>query len=301
MARQKKERDVSIVHFSFFDLLFGAFGAFVFLMIMQVISTLNMVDVDIQKLVDDTVQEKVTLTKELEKYKDTDLQFKGLQQQYSQLADEQENLLREKEQISAKAANTETQAAALQRELDVFKKNQTAALKKGDEINTLQEENRRLEASLDAAQRKLSGIKTIPLKIKTTAFPATITEEQVDLALAAEGGSPPYSWHLDGNLPKGLSFDQVTGTLSGIVKSAGDYAFKVKVTDARGLHVETPKDISFKVILKYEEQKKKVSSWFVLMTLISSLLLIYIFWGKYKIRQHIKKMEAEGWKIQWVK
>lgn len=301
MARQKKEREVSIIHFSFFDLLFGAFGAFVFLMIMQVISTLNMVDVDMQKLVDDTAQEKVTLKNELEKYKDTDLLFKGLQQQYSQLTDEQQKLIREKEQISAKATNFETQAGALQRELDVFKKNQTAAQKKGDEINALQEENRRLGASLDKAQHKLSAIKTMPIKIKTTAFPATITEEQVDLALAAEGGSPPYSWHLDGNLPKGLSFDQATGTLSGIVKSAGDYAFKVKVTDARGLHVETQKDISFKVIRKYEEQKKKVSSWFVLMTLISSLLLMYIFWGKFKAQRYIKKMKAEGWEIKWVK
>lgn len=301
MARQKKEREVSIVHFSFFDLLFGAFGAFVFLMILQVISTLNLVDVDIQKLVDDTVQEKVVLTKELEKYKETDLSLKNLQQQYSQLMDDQKKIIQEKEQIFDKAANFETQAGSLQRELDSLKKYQTTAQKKGEEINALQEENKKLGASLDKAKRKLSAIKTIPLKIKTTSFPATITEEQVNLALAAEGGSPPYSWRIEGNLPKGLSFNQVTGTISGIVKSAGDYSFKVKVTDARGLSVETKNDISFKVIRKYEEQKKKVSSWFVVMAVVSSLLLAYIIWGKLKTRKYIKKMEAEGWKIQWVK
>jgi regulator of replication initiation timing len=301
VARQKKEREVSIVHFSFFDLLFGAFGAFVFLMILQVISTLNLVDVDIQKLVDDTVQEKVVLTKELEKYKETDLSLKNLQQQYSQLMDDQKKIIQEKEQIFDKAANFETQAGSLQRELDSLKKYQTTAQKKGEEINALQEENKKLGASLDKAKRKLSAIKTIPLKIKTTSFPATITEEQVNLALAAEGGSPPYSWRIEGNLPKGLSFNQVTGTISGIVKSAGDYSFKVKVTDARGLSVETKNDISFKVIRKYEEQKKKVSSWFVVMAVVSSLLLAYIIWGKLKTRKYIKKMEAEGWKIQWVK
>ena len=300
MARQKKEREVSIVHFSFFDLLFGAFGAFVFLMIMQVISTLNLVDVDIQKLVDDTVQEKVTLTKELERYKETDLLFKNLQQQHSQLMDDRKKLAQEKEQISDKAVNLETRIGSLQRELGFLKKYQKTAQKKGEEIKALEEENKRLGASLDKAQSKLSAIKTTPLKIKTTSFPATITEEQVNLALAAEGGSTPYSWHLEGKLPKGLSFNQVTGTISGIVKSAGDYKFNVKVTDARGLSVKTKNDISFKVIRKYEEQKKKVSSWFVIMALISSLLLMYILWGKYKTRRYIKKMEAEGWTPIWV-
>lgn len=299
MARQKKEREVSIVHFSFFDLLFGAFGAFVFLMIMQVISTLNLVDVDIQKLVDDTVQEKVTLTKELERYKETDLLFKNLQQQHSQLMDDRKKLAQEKEQISDKAGNLETRVGSIQRELDSLKKYQKTAQKKGEAIKVLEEENKRLGASLDKAQSKLSAIKTTPLKIKTRSFPTTITEEQVNLALAAEGGSPPYSWHLEGKLPKGLSFNQVTGTISGIVKSAGDYSFRVKLTDARGLSVETKNDISFKVIRKYEEQKKKVSSWFVIMALISSLLLLYIIWGKYKARRYIKKMEAEGWIPIW--
>jgi len=298
VARQKKEREVSIVHFSFFDLLFGAFGAFVFLMIVQVISTLNLVDVDIQKLVDDTVQEKVTLTKELERYKETDLLFKNLQQQHSQLMDDRKKLIQEKEQISDKAGNLSTRVGSLQRQLGSLKKYQKTAQKKGEVIKALEQENKRLGTSLDKAQRKLSAIKTTPLKIKTTSFPATITEEQVNLALAAEGGSTPYSWRLEGNLPKGLSFNQITGTISGIVKSAGDYKFNIKVTDARGLSVETKNDISFKVIRKYEEQKKKVSSWFVIMALISSLLLLYIIWGKHRAakrwKQIVKEAKARG-------
>lgn len=294
MARQKKEREVSIVHFSFFDLLFGAFGAFVFLMILQVISTLNLVDVDIQKLVDDTVQEKVTLTKELERYKETDLLLKNLQQQYSQLMDDRKKLIQEKEQISDKAGNLETRAGSLQRELDSLKKYQKTAQKKGEVIKAMEEENKRLGVSLDKARRQLSAIQTTPLKIKTRSFPATITEEQVNLALAAEGGSTPYSWDMEGKLPRGLSFNQVTGSISGVVKSAGEYRFKVKVTDARGLSVKTKNYISFNVIRKYEEQKKKVSSWFVIMALISSLLLLYIIWGKYKAAKRWKEIVQQA-------
>lgn len=294
MARQKKEREVSIVHFSFFDLLFGAFGAFVFLMIMQVISTLNMVDVNIQKLVDDTVKEKVTLTKKLEKYKGTDLLYKNLQQRYANLMDDRNKIVQEKEKTLQKAGMLETQVGSLQRELDSLEKYQKTDRKKGELIKSLEEENKRLGASLDQAQHKLSAIKTVPLKIKTTAFPTTMTQEQVHLALAAEGGSPPYTWRLEGDLPDGLFFNQVAGTISGIVKSSGDYKFKVKVIDARGLSVETKNAISFKVIRKYEEQKKKVSPWFVVMALISSLLLMYIIWGKYKAAKSWKKIVEDA-------
>jgi hypothetical protein len=236
----------------------------------------------------------VTLSKELEKYKETDLLFKNLQQQYSQLMDDRKKLIREKEQISDKAGNLETRLGSLQRELGSLKKYQKTAQNKSKVIRSLEQENKRLGTSLDQAQRKLSAIKTTPLKIKTTSFPTTMTEEQVNLALAAEGGSTPYSWRLEGKLPKGLSFNPVTGTISGVVKSAGDYKFKVKVTDARGLSVDTKNAISFKVIKKYEEQKKKVSKWFVVMALISSLLLMYIIWGKYKAAKRWKQIVEDA-------
>ena len=109
--------------------------------------------------------------------------------------------------------------------------------------------------SLFSGTRTQIRLKTVPLKIKTKAFPTTITEEKVTVALAAEGGSPPYSWEIDGNLPKGLSVNKITGDISGVAKSIGKYAFKAKVTDATGASAKSKDDISFNVIKKYEEPK----------------------------------------------
>jgi TolA-binding protein len=215
--------------------------------------------------------------------------------------DDRKKIVQKKEETLRKAEKLETQVGSLQRELASLKKYQKTDRKKGEMIKSLEEENKRLETTLNQMRRKLSVLKTMPLTIKPIALPTTITEERVHLPLAAEGGSLPYSWHLEGNLPNGVSFNRLTGTISGMVKSAGDYNFNVKVTDAKGVSVKTKKGIAFKVIKKYEKQGEKVSSWFVILTLISSLLLMYIIWGKYKIRKAIKKMEAEGWSLKWVK
>ena len=400
MARPKKNREINIVHFSFFDLLFGAFGAFVFLMIMQVISTLNLVDVDIQNLVDETVQEKVALAKELEQYKETNQLLHDLQQQYDQILDERKGLIQERQQLLDKNGEIAEKMAALEREVESFssfkeeagkkedlrkglegeieklnkdkedlarenarietrmsllteevaslqhfkkvaqkkgslykvlekeneelketkaklagKNNQLEAKsaglqkkvnslnqfvnrmkKKGDVTKALEEEKKKLEKSLNQIRNRLAALKTTPLKIRTRAIPTTITEEKVNVALAAEGGSPPYTWELDGKLPRGLAFNHIAGTISGVANSAGRFAFKIKVTDARGLSVKTQKDIVFSVIKKYEEQKKKVSRWFLLMAAISTLLLLYIIWGKYKAKKRWDKMvlDAKG-------
>jgi protein phosphatase len=399
MAYAKKNREVSIVHFSFFDLLFGAFGAFVFLMIVQVISTLNMVDLDIQKLVDDTIREKVDLTKELEKYKLTDQNLEHLQQQYNDLLEERMSLIQEKDKlyrrqgelkaelnayqtdltelaaykkasqknkdhISALEAKIEqlnneketmdreksqleARAAILSKEVDSLSKykemiaqkgdltksleNENAQLKanvkkltdekiemashltstqkkletigkfkemvekKGDVNKALEEEKKKLEKSLDEARQKIAAIKTAPLKIKTTSFPTTITDEKMEIALSGEGGSFPYTWELNGKLPQGLSFNPVTGVVSGVPKNAGNYKFNIKVTDARGITAKAQKEVPFKVIKKYDEQEKKVSKWFLIMTFISSVLLLYILWGKHKARQHYNQMKAQGY------
>jgi len=301
VARPKKNREVSIVHFSFFDLLFGAFGAFVFLMIMQVISTLNMVDLDIQSVVDEAVQEKIALKKELEKYQEIDHSLQNLQQQYDQIMADRKQLIQEKADLSKQNSRLEAELDTTLQKIDSLSRFKEKVKQKGDMLQALEEENRKLEKSLNTARRKLVAIKTVPLKIKTTSVPTTITEEKVQVALAAEGGSLPYTWQMDGNLPKGLSFNQITGTISGIAKSHGKYNVKARVTDAAGLNVAG--NISFKVLKKYEEQKKKVSPMFVMMTLISSLLLLYILWGKFKYYKYKRKMEREGWHLdaKWIK
>jgi predicted ribosome quality control (RQC) complex YloA/Tae2 family protein len=301
VARPKKNREISIVHFSFFDLLFGAFGAFVFLMIMQVLSTLNLVDVDIQKLVDETVQEKVTLRKELEQYEETDRVLHDLQQKYERVFEDRKQLVQEKERLSDKTSKLEVKVSSLQRELDSLIKFKETVEKRGDAIKALEDENKGLRKSLEKVQRRLAGTKTTPLKIKTRSFPTTITGEQIHLALAAEGGSAPYTWEVEGRLPIGVSFDKMMGTISGVVKTDGNYTFKVKVTDAKGLSVKNHKDISLNVIKRYEEQKKKVSPWFVVMTIISSLLLVYIMWGKYRAHKAYREMVRKGFKPVWVR
>lgn len=52
-------------------------------------------------------------------------------------------------------------------------------------------------------------------------------------ALAALGGSPPYTWSITGgSLPPGLSLNSATGTISGTPSAAGNYRFTVQVTDS---------------------------------------------------------------------
>ncbi len=55
-----------------------------------------------------------------------------------------------------------------------------------------------------------------PLKITTPEnLPEAIAGRPYAVAMAAEGGEGPLHWSLDGELPKGMSFDAETGLLSG--------------------------------------------------------------------------------------
>jgi len=55
-----------------------------------------------------------------------------------------------------------------------------------------------------------------PLKITTPeALPEAIAGRPYAVAMAAEGGDGPLRWSLEGELPKGLSFDAESGLLSG--------------------------------------------------------------------------------------
>ena len=55
-----------------------------------------------------------------------------------------------------------------------------------------------------------------PLKITTPeSLPEAIAGRPYAVAMAAEGGEGPLRWSLDGELPKGMSFDAESGLLSG--------------------------------------------------------------------------------------
>lgn len=299
MARPRKDREINIIHFSFFDLLFGAFGAFVFLMIMQVLASMNLVDADVRQIVDKTVQEKNQLKQELLKYQQLDRTLGDVQAQYQQTQVERDRL-------EAERAATQAQNQRLRAELDTLQQRLAAERsaqrqEAGDALRALEEDKRRLEKSLEQAEQKLAALKTLPLQIKTRAFPTTLTEEQIQLALAAEGGSPPYQWELKGALPPGLSFNANTGLLSGVTQSPGEFQFALKVTDARGFSTEAQTPATFKVIRKFEEQRRKVSDWFLIVAGALALFFVYKLWQGYQVRQKIKEMEAQGFQLRWVK
>src|ERR1022692_1099033 len=70
------------------------------------------------------------------------------------------------------------------------------------------------------------------LGITTSSLPAGTVGVAYSQALAASGGSPPYSWSVaSGTLPAGLSL-AAGGTLSGTPGTAGPSSFTVRVTDS---------------------------------------------------------------------
>jgi hypothetical protein len=52
--------------------------------------------------------------------------------------------------------------------------------------------------------------------------------------LVASGGTPPYEYATEGDLPPGLTLSAETGEISGIPTTPGEYAFTATATDAAG-------------------------------------------------------------------
>ena len=310
MARSKKEREVSIVHFSFFDLLFGAFGAFVFLMIMQVLSTLNMVDIDLQQLIDRTIHEKAVLSEKLEAYQQTEEQLASLQQKYDLLVEEQKASLDEQAGLRERNTELETELSSLRRELSTLAADRDADRQARTLIKELEKEVETLtrnlaarekeKADLEAAQARLTGDRP-PLRIVTKSFPTTINGEVVHLALAARGGVPPYTWEIDGKLPSGLTLDPTAGTISGRITGTGDFKFTAGLQDQGGAKAEKSQPITFKVIEKYSPPRSRASEWFIVATVALLLWLGYRRWKKYKMDKYIKEMENKGYQLKFIK
>jgi len=83
-----------------------------------------------------------------------------------------------------------------------------------------------------------------PLRIATRALPVLLAGRASDLTLAAEGGEPPYRWHLapgaegaegaeGGALPSGLRLEE--GRITGTATESGDFPLELVVEDASGL------------------------------------------------------------------
>ena len=54
------------------------------------------------------------------------------------------------------------------------------------------------------------------LVLKSSSFPSAAIGEEYSVYLAAEGGYPPYYYHVSGDLPPGLSLDTSQGLITGI-------------------------------------------------------------------------------------
>lgn len=71
--------------------------------------------------------------------------------------------------------------------------------------------------------------------ISTTAVPDAVVGQQYHAALAAKGGSGPYSWSLaGGTLPDGVILDPETGVLTGIPTVLGTTHPTIALTDSQG-------------------------------------------------------------------
>lgn len=72
-----------------------------------------------------------------------------------------------------------------------------------------------------------------PPEITTTALPGGTVGASYSETLAANGGTPPYTWSLEaGSLPPGLTLDPATGVVSGTPTADGSFSFTAKVSDA---------------------------------------------------------------------
>jgi hypothetical protein len=71
-----------------------------------------------------------------------------------------------------------------------------------------------------------------PLAVTTTTMASGVQSAVYSTALAAKGGTPPYTWSISaGTLPLGLTLGGTTGIISGIPSAAGTSNFTVRVTD----------------------------------------------------------------------
>jgi len=93
---------------------------------------------------------------------------------------------------------------------------------------------------------RLNGVYA-PLEITTTGLkPWTKDVAGYRETLQASGGSGGYNWSIvSGNLPTGLTLNATTGEISGTPTLAGNYEFKVRVTDGTGAYKE--KDFTIRI------------------------------------------------------
>ena len=86
-------------------------------------------------------------------------------------------------------------------------------------------------------------------RISTTSLPPAFADDTYSVALETEHLAGPMQWEVtDGELPEGLSLESADGTIAGTPSAAAGerMAFRVRVTDARGVSLE--QDLTLSVL-----------------------------------------------------
>ncbi len=90
------------------------------------------------------------------------------------------------------------------------------------------------------------------LQVATTSLSAGMLDASYSAALAATGGTAPYTWSISsGSLPEGLSLDSSTGAITGAPTQESTSNFTVDVTDANNLSATQPLSIVITPSLTY--------------------------------------------------
>ena len=88
---------------------------------------------------------------------------------------------------------------------------------------------------LTLVERDATANAPAPLGVVTTSLPSGSVGTSYSAALAATGGTHPYSWAvIAGQLPNGLALAGSTGIISGTPVTTGTFTFTVQVTDSGG-------------------------------------------------------------------
>jgi hypothetical protein len=80
---------------------------------------------------------------------------------------------------------------------------------------------------------------TVPVREPLAVQAPTVAASEVGIPIAplkptASGGSAAKAWRLEGALPRGLSFDSLTGAITGTPKAAGSFPVKLVLSDSEG-------------------------------------------------------------------
>ena len=88
-------------------------------------------------------------------------------------------------------------------------------------------------------------VQPAPLSITTASLPNGTANEPYSAALAASGGTPPYTWTVvSGALPSGLILDLSSGAIAGAPAAKGSFTFAAQVRDAGAPAQTTNKSFS---------------------------------------------------------